>query len=608
MKETSFNQTVYSIEVFLSVDVKTWGERLKEHHLHCMHQPASGSQRKAWFDCFNILRSGFEGLPQLPKDTYLIFEYELPRERGRRPDVLLLSGNNLLVIEFKGYAQETQAQIDQVKHYARDLRHYHLKSHDLNVVPILVLAQGSGIRREMDGVMIVTGDQLSNLILPLINDPFLGIDEWYKSEYSPLPSLVQAAQLLFKTKKFPQIKRSQSAGIPQILEILHNIAKESKRENTHHLALITGVPGAGKTLVGLQFVFEEYVQEKEQKAVFLSGNGPLVQVLQRSLSNNHFVQSIHGFLKQYAHSKISPKEDVIIYDEAQRAWDAEKVTSSNRYGNNSEPVDFINIAERKDCCLIIGLIGEGQEIHLGEESGMGLWTEAISETARQWKVHCPQKISKCFSAEEVIVEESFDLTTSLRTHQALTLQKWVENLLDGNITEARGLFHSLFDEGYPIYISRSLESAKAYVKVKYEGELDKTYGLIASSKSRILPNFGVKNDYDSTKAFNVAQYYVEENHSAYCKNFISVVTEFGCQGLELDMPILAWETDYVFEGSWKNLGPNKKAKNPDNLKKNAYRVLLTRGRDGLVIFVPDNRILDSTFKVLLDAGCHNLKK
>jgi len=605
MPESTYNQTVYSINKFLSVDVASWGERLKAHHRSCMQEEARGPQRKAWFDCFNVLREELGKIrDKVNKEASIVFEYELPRERGRRPDVILLSGRNLIVLEFKGYAQENQAQIDQVKHYARDLSNYHKESSSLNVIPILVLAQGSQKAESIDGIKIVSGDQLGESLTPLFSGPFPEINEWYQSEYFPLPSLVRAAQLLFKENSFPQIKRAQSAGIPNTLKIIHQIALKAEREKSHELVLITGVPGAGKTLVGLQFVFEEYAQEKEQKAVFLSGNGPLVDVLQKSLRNKHFVHGVHGFLKHYAHSSQVPRENVIVYDEAQRAWDSEKVNISNRQGSNSEPTDFVRIADRKGHCVLVGLIGEGQEIHLGEESGIQLWTEAVKNSNRNWQVHCPQKLKSSFSEMAVTTSEKLNLTTSLRTHQALTLQRWVESVLEGDISIAHDQSKSLWEDRYPIYLTRDLLRAKQYVAERYNDEPEKTYGLMASSKSLILPKFGVRNDYNSTR-FN-PEYYVDPNSPIYCRKLNKVVTEFGCQGLELDMPIIAWEKDWIYENGWINKGPNHKAKDPDNLKKNAYRVLLTRGRDGVVIFIPKIYELDKTYNFLLSAGAKKL--
>ena len=601
--EHKFNRTVYSITDFLNIDVSIWGERLKEHINTCMGEAASYSQRKAWFDSFNILREQLEGITP-NSDAKIIFEYELPRERGRRPDVLILSGNNFLVIEFKGYSNENAAQIDQVKHYARDLKNYHEKSHHLTIIPFLVLTSAHNVNKIVNNVKIVSGNLLGDVISKYVSDGFIKIREWFYSNYAPLPNLIQSAQLIFKENTFPQIKKASSAGIPKTLKLLNNIVSSAQKNNTHHLVLISGVPGAGKTLVGIQFVFESYKQEIEQKAVLLSGNGPLVNVLQASLQNKNFIQAVHGFLKEYAHSTNIPSEDVFIYDEAQRAWDSEKVAQSRREGNNSEPTDFITIASKKDHCVIVGLIGEGQEIHLGEESGLALWTEAIYNSNKEWNVHCPIKYKSYFKDSIIEEDDTLNLTVSLRTHQALMLQNWVTNLLDNELERLKQATIKLTNEEYPIYITRDLNVAKKYLIEKYAEEEEKTYGLIASSKSITLPKFGVRNDYNATKTFTPAQYFVDRNSPAYCKNFNSVVTEFACQGLELDMPILAWDADFTYqEGKWNDKKPNSKAKNSFELRKNSYRVLLTRGRDGLIIFVPNDSRLNTTFDFLKNNGC-----
>ena len=609
VNEAKFNRTVYSIKSFLDIDVSIWGERLKEHISACMGEEASYSQRKAWFDSFNILRDQLNELPNTVgyDNAKIIFEYELPRERGRRPDILILSGDNLLVFEFKGYSNENAAQIDQAKHYARDLENYHEKSHDLNIFTFLVLASAKNINKVVDNVNIVSGDVLSKVLSDYISGGYTNVREWFYSEYAPLPNLIQSAQLIFKENTFPQIKKASSAGIPETLKKLNDIVLRAKQNNSHHLVLISGVPGAGKTLVGIQFVFESYIQDIEQKAILLSGNGPLVNVLQSSLGNKNFVQAVHGFLKEYAHSTQIPSEDVFIYDEAQRAWDSEKVAQSRRIGSNSEPTDFVTIASRKDHCLMVGLIGDGQEIHLGEESGLSLWSDAINNSNKEWNVHCPEKFKSYFDNSNIEENEVFNLTMSLRTHQTLTLQNWVENLLENELEALQQSTSALTKEEYPIYITRNLDTAKNYLIEKYTDEEDKTYGLIASSKSKILPQYGVRNDFNSTKAFTPAQYYVDKSSSTYCRNFNTVVTEFACQGLELDMPIVAWDIDFVYSGKWNDNFPNYKAKNSLELRKNSYRVLLTRGRDGMIIFVPDDIKLNTTFDFLKNNGCKILE-
>ncbi len=607
VNEDKFYRTVYSIHDFMNVDVSIWGKSLKEHIHICMGEEASYSQRKAWFDSFKILREQLTKIPDTLHDSKIIFEYELPRERGRRPDVLILSGNNLLVLEFKGYSSENSAQIDQVKLYTRDLKNYHEKSHHLNVVPFLVLASAKNTNKIIDDVNVISGDVLGNVLQVFISKGYMNVREWYYSEYAPLPNLIQSAQLIFKERTFPQIKSAKSAGIPLTLQELKRIALIAQQNKSHHLVLISGVPGSGKTLVGIQFVFESYIQNTKQSAILLSGNGPLVNVLQFSLKNRHFIQSVHGFLKEYAHSTQIPTEDVFIYDEAQRAWDSKKVAQSKRIGSNSEPTDFVNIASKKEHCLIIGLIGDGQEIHTGEENGLSLWSEAINNSSKEWNIYCPKKFKSYFNNLNIVENNVFNLTTSIRTHQAIALQNWVENLLKNNLSALHQSVSALQKEVYSIYITRDLNAAKSYLTKKYKDEEGKTYGLIASSKSKILPNYGVKNNFKSTRSFTAAQYFVDKNSSAYCKKLNTVVTEFGCQGLELDMPILAWDVDFVYNKSWKDKYPNYKAKNSLKLRKNSYRVLLTRGRDGMIIFVPEDSRLDTTFDFLKNNGCKILK-
>jgi len=463
----------------------------------------------------------------------------------------------------------------------------------------------SNVLRKVDGVQVVSGERLHELLGDFKLTRFADIEAWFDSEYAPLPSLIRSAQMLFKEKSFPQIKKAQSAGIPETINKLKSIAAQAEENGSHHLALITGVPGAGKTLVGLQFVHEIDMVDNRQKAVFLSGNGPLVKVLQFSLGNRHTVKGVHDFLKQYSTSTQVPSEDIIIYDEAQRAWDAEKA-SSHRANSNSEPVDFLNVAGKKSYCLMIGLIGEGQEIHLGEESGMKLWSEALNQSPIEWKLHCPGKLGHHFDNFDTETVDAFNLTTSLRTHQALTLQRWVEYTLENQLDEAKEFSESLFEEGYPIYLTRDFNTAKEYVYEKYADEPDKTYGVIASSKSMVLPKYGIKNDFNSTRSVQVARYYVDTEYAKHCRKLNSVVTEFACQGLELDQPILAWEADWIYENRWIDNRPNRKAKDSFNLRKNSYRVLLTRGRDGLVIFVPPEQSLNNTYHFLKTAGCREL--
>ena len=252
----------------------------------------------------------------------------------------------------------------------------------------------------------------------LINkdESYSNINNWLNSDYLPLPSVLQAARMIFQNEELPKIKSAESAGIKDTIAKLVEITIDAKRTNSYYLVLVTGVPGSGKTLVGLQFVYT-----LDDPGVFLSGNGPLVEVLKHALGkeSKSFVQPVHNFLKTHGGSNIkNPPENVWVYDEAQRAWDSNRV-NEKRGHNNSEPDDFIKIGDRINTwSLVVGLIGEGQTIHLGEETGLELWKNAINNSPNIWKIFCPQKLENIFSGLNIQFHDELDLTKTLRSHRA----------------------------------------------------------------------------------------------------------------------------------------------------------------------------------------------
>jgi len=604
-----------SVAEYLKTSENNFIESLSIHQNVSLNENPSSSQLSAWINCHRILSKLFRELADVDSEMEnlcIIFEYELPRERGRRPDVLLLNNSQVIVLEFKDFSTSTPAFIDQVSSYARDLKHYHAGSHNLEVIPVLILTRARNLFEQVGNVLITGEDSLKNNLVNLVRlskTNTIDLKSWINSDYEPLPSLVSAARRIFKHEPLPYIRRAQSAGIPQTISILVNIAKEAQLKSERHLALVTGAPGAGKTLVGLQLVYSNYFDDQgsERSAVFLSGNGPLVQVLQHALKSRIFVQDVHGFLRQYGgRSSKLPNEHIWIYDEAQRAWDSQRVGEKRGHAV-SEPEDFLWIGEKKaNWSVMIGLIGEGQEIHLGEEAGLTQWNDAISTMPNRWIVNCPDRIKTLFSkADDVRSHKELDLNISLRTHIAEDVQDWVKSLLEGNLSRAKVMSKKVHDQGFNMYITKHLDNAKQYVFVRYQGEIDKRYGLIASSKAKNLPNYGVYNDYQSTRRVKYGSWYNDEpNSQLSCCQLKDVVTEFGCQGLELDFPVVCWGGDLHWDGSkWKSPGqPRSKAKDPHALRVNSYRVLLTRGRDGFIIFIPDVPAAEQTYEALVAAG------
>ena len=609
-----------SLEQLLLSEPQQIISALLNHHSRALGEPANPSQITAWGHCLSVLFSELEKLitsnPGCRKWSAL-FEYELPRERGRRPDVVLLGASTVIVLEFKDFSAPLPQHVDQVSAYARDLGHYHSLCHAHRILPVLVLTQARQFQSTEGGVKICSGDLLATCLIDTVESDssieVINPNDWALGEYAPLPSLIVAARRIFNHEPLPQIRRAQSAGIPLTLEYLSDVARSARDRNERHLALVTGVPGAGKTLVGLQFVYDRVLGEIEEAkhAVFLSGNGPLVKVLQHALKSRVFVQDVHGFLRQYGgESEQSPREHIWVYDEAQRAWDADRV-SEKRQHPISEPEDFLRIGQRIDSwALMVGLIGEGQEIHLGEEGGLAQWNLAIKAAAGEWIVHCPPKLAKIFdAARDVVPVEKLDLTKSLRSHLAEDVQAWISSLLDGQLDQANSLADRVLHQGFQLYVTQDLESAKAYVMQRYGEEIDKRFGLLASSKAKNLPQYGIRNDFSFTKNLREGPWYNDPPNSKYsCCQLNDVATEFACQGLELDFPIVCWGNDLWYEdGKWRSpVARRSSARNPHQLRLNSYRVLLSRGRDGMVIYVPPDDTMASTMQALLSAGLRPL--
>jgi hypothetical protein len=542
----------------------------------------------------------------------LVLEFEVPRSGGRRPDLIILENGTVLVVEFKNRVDAEPADIDQVLGYAQELADYHAGCHERLLVPVLVPIGMDREPFEQRGVHVVPPRGLAALIRKLAKGPGSRRGDahaWVNAPYAPLPALTQAARLLFERQPLPQIKRAESAKIPEALAFLEEAVRDARARRGHLLAIVTGVPGSGKTLLGLQVA---HSRRLEVPAIFLSGNGPLVQVLKYTLGRgaHAFVQDMRAFLKQHGGSRgAAPPERVVVFDEAQRAWDRDRVLQRHQ-GQlaGSEPDLLVHIGNRVvDGFALIALIGEGQEIHAGEESGIGQWADAVK--GGDWNVIGPAHLAAAFRTANVTYREEslLGLTTSLRSHRAADVALWTGLLLEGHLDEARRVADGLKQAGFVLRISRNLGSLQQYVRDRYHGEPSKRFGLIASSKFRTLSQWGIRT------ARHPYWYYGQwfeaaptDPHSG-CQLEMAL-SEFGCQGLELDMPLVCWGPDCRWDGSvWATTtGRTRSIRDPHRLRLNAYRVLLTRGRDGVTVFVPSGADMNSTFAALRHAGLQSL--
>jgi hypothetical protein len=568
---------------------------------------AKDEQVEAWRDCYHILQKTF--LPYEHENWQLIFEYELPREGGRRPDVLLLIPGELLVMEFKMRGNPRSSDWEQLSSYVRDFNHYHdsVAMHSLRVRGALVLTfinEAKMVANKEKRLYLASASGLVDFIAWVkksAKGEVVGIQEFLKAQYDRIPTIVEAARAIMKHEPIPSIRKVNNTNIPQVLDTLSSIVEEARTSRTHHLVLLTGVPGAGKTLVGLQF------SHMVDGAVYLSGNGPLVDVLQDALGNKTFVQALKNFKCEYLKHGAIPKETILIFDEAQRAWDSKKMKK-----DFSEPDLMVQIAQdQKEWCVIIGLIGEGQEIYEGEEGGLSLWNTAIRNG--QWTVHSKEYLVGQFpNAIQHEIHPHLNLNVSLRSHLALGLHSWVHHLLSGNINQVKNETQQLKQDRFTLYVSRDLEKIKAFIHQRYQGQ-DKQIGLVTSSRRE----YGIRQPYPFVKGLPVGSRYTTKPYVSYYNHAESdyfssklqfAASEFETQGLELDLAVVCWGYDLTWNGrEWVDHFKDRNLINPKRIRLNSYRVLLTRGRDGMIIYIPDIPHLDATFELYKELGVAELR-
>jgi len=562
-----------------------------------------------------------------------VLEYALPMEQGRRPDVIILDNGIVVVLELKGYGTTKQEDIDQVSAYARDLRHYHSMCVDREVIPILVPLRKRGDWVKTDDVTICGPDLLPMLLQEITANSVasnLEGDEFLNGDYVPMPTLVEAARSMFENEDLPNIRKARSATDPALNTSI-NIIQDAAQSRTRKLIILSGVPGAGKTLVGIRLSYDRSTLKhviprlvnrpggkKEPiipsiSSVFMSGNGPLVEVLQDALGKNskNFVRSVLSY-KKYHFGDVGkdriPFEHVLIFDEAQRAWDKEKVERQHK-GEfvGSEPDLFVNMAERiPEWSVIVALIGSGQEIHDGEESGIQLWVDAVAGSIQpeRWQIcAAPEIIEELETGEISIRPEKFlNLDVTLRSHFAEYLHEWVDGLIgerNFSSSELKSKAQKLQSEGFRMYWTDDIEVAKSYMINRYEGIESKRYGMIASSRDRSLHSI-FHNDFMFYKNVRKGAWFnrpKDDQLSSY--QLKSSMTEFGIQGLELDFCLIGWGTDYILnEGEWTNQFAVKHkipVRNSLILRRKSYKVLLTRSRDGFIIYVPSDEVLDTKY-------------
>ncbi len=618
-----------------------------KHHIDQKQQ-----QTKAWSATVEILKQLYHSLQAKIHNIEkwgILYEYKIPR-RAKRIDVVLLSDNLIFVIEIKNKQDKyASADIAQLEDYCLDLRDFHFESKDRIIVPILLATEAKDAHNTfykledfVQNTILANKSNISCIIQELHSlfidrADLIDLNKWNTSKYSPTPTIIEAAQTLYSGQSVAEISRNHAGAenlsntTKAVLEAIHK-AQQCKEKI---ICFITGVPGAGKTLAGLNIVHnEEYKTGNKGLGVFLSGNSPLVKVLSEALARDFsnresvnkqeakrrvktFIHNVHEFIDEYYYDKTKlPVDKVLIYDEAQRAWTSEhKAKKSNGEIIESEPEILMSIMNRfTDWAIIIALVGGGQEINTGE-AGLREWGKAIEEKFSNWKIYISPELKQgdhstgnltLFNAQlaniDVIEDNNLHLKVSIRSYKAQELSKWVGYVLDNSPEQANSIFISSLKR-FPLFATRSLDTLKTWLMDKSRGT--RRTGIIASSGGRRLkalgfdPYYGLRGDSSQDE---LGAWYLNPTNDVRSSNFLEIIaTEYAIQGLEIDWAGLLWDSDLRrINGMWdfKQFKGTKWQSVNDAQRKqfilNKYRVLMTRAREGMIIYVPTGDLSDET--------------
>ncbi|MDP2238600.1 MAG: DUF2075 domain-containing protein [Burkholderiales bacterium] len=600
------------------------------------------AQRDAWMVQIGVLKSALEGV-----EGKIFLEFNVPRI-GSRIDAVLISGPTIFVIEFKvGEKDFKRDDLNQVWDYALDLKNFHKASHRAQIIPILVATHAPWSDADLpaphaDNVsppVRCNSKGLRKLIhagLDHAAGDNLDAQKWSDSPYQPTPTIIEAAQTLYAQHSVDAIARHDAGArnLKITSQRIEKLVEEARQNQRKMIIFVTGVPGAGKTLVGLNVATKKRDQTQPTHAVFLSGNAPLVNVLREALTRDEvarlrkrldktrkgevaqkvkaFIQNVHHFRDAGLRDNTAPSDHVVIFDEAQRAWNREMTSSfmlrKKKYigFNQSEPEFLISYLDRHDdWAVVICLVGGGQEINRGE-AGISAWLDAIKTTFTSWHVYVSPDLTDSEYAAghaldtlkgraNVVQDDSLHLAVSIRSFRAENVSSFVKSILDCESVKARDILGSISSR-YPIALTRDLDIAKQWIRKHARGS--ERFGLVASSGAQRLKPHAI----DVRVEINPIHWFLNDSEDTRSSFYMEdAATEFQIQGLELDWVCMTWDADLRFADSdwtyhsfvgtkWTSIHKSERRQ----YLRNAYRVLLTRARQGMVIFVPTGDSSDAT--------------
>jgi hypothetical protein len=597
-------------------------------------------QTEAWKIGFSWIYEIAEGIAGFNSKWRFLPEFSAPLISGR-PDLAIDTGTHLVVVEMKtGFKASKNSGERQVLAYADDLWGKIKIGRNRIVVPVLVKKTSkSSLRRATE----VLANQIPSEVLHLsvidlivllqrINDEYPESKHFNGSnadliKYSPRPSVVEAATSLVAALDDKNVTTglASSEEVERLIQEISDQIIVACEQNEHRVIVISGSPGSGKTLIGLRIAHDRKIQELLSEEMgtplYLTGNAPLVEVLTESLARDE-VRRL-GSTKKKSHSNASAKvrlihgiteknvgieSNIVVFDEGQRVWTETHMRFKKKNEKvGSEAEEVLTYLERLPWAIAVVLLGEGQEINTGE-AGLTTWLEAIVNrnltNKVSWKLSGPRIPLEFLQQREVFSQSShLHLQSNERTDNAANISQWTEFFLNGEFERAKNIRLTFGD--FPMFFTRDLETARKWLH-KAGIEQSQSTGLIASSKSKRLVNYGVDPVADANRSFNWANWYLNSLPDLNSSAALEIAaTEYKCQGLELDWVGLCWSWDLIpIERKWQaRTLDSARAKWKLTSKKsmfqiNAYRVLLTRARKGMVVWIPEGDTSDPSRSIM----------
>lgn len=623
-----------TVQQFLSVSHAAIIHDLQSHEQALFDRHPGTTQQGVWQDELHVLTTVFTSLVATNTSVQqwgVILEYEIPQQGGRRPDVVVLAGSSVLILEFKKKDTPGNGDLDQLILYVRDLKNYHSIAHTSTGVHgalVLTRATASSVAGSWDLLdPAALGSFLTRSATATQSTSQISCAVWLTGSYVPAPGLIAAAVAGW-TNNPPQLPPHFATNLPQVKQAFKTILGQAQNStpDTRHLVIVTGVPGAGKTFFGLDVAHDALFPGTKR---FLSGNGPLIKVLNRALNQSEqIVTELHKFRDYYITPGRSPKENIIIFDEAQRTLDQTYMFYKFKKAHSEARMMLDIISRTPNWGILVLLAGPGQEIYKGE-SGLKIWFDELASSFPNinWQVHCSTAdiayLSPTLPGEAVnlptnvsVHNATLHLSVPVRQHGALEVQLWVEAVLAGDATKAAQIaarLNTLLGSGFFLKVSENLQNSKTDLHARYANSPLARFGLLSVSGNerqllahgvsmlKTYAQFGAPTD-------DVADWYLDPvTQPTSCGSLSKAATEFQCQGLDLDSTIVCWADDLKWDETlkkWKikpvNLQPP--IPNPIEMRLNKYRVVLTRARDGLTIFVPPDKSLNDTYAFLIACG------